>query len=552
VLSGSAAGNPYVYHGGLGYWEEGAAGLKYVRARWLEAETGSWLSVDPVTSEPRYSYAHNMPTTGADPSGTQYGAVLPPKTAAQVQQGSRSWWEREGKHDLNALAGTFAAWNLARIPENFSIIAEALDMAVQQFLKQTEDWWREKVYQGHAALVAEQKNGRAGGVTALATVLAKLGPTAAAVVLPSGVEPVIRASFQHKLKNIAPPPADSPSIILFYGGLTWAIFEFAQSFFNVPQQIAAFFKIIGALGEADWGMLASSLPRFVQKQLGDVWTRISGDDLDSYERGKLLGTLLTGMISAVLAVVAVYAGATALKAWIGKVSGRGQVPLDSTAAATAKAVGANTASNVTERAGQPAPVNDPINAGIEEAVSKSPQAKAAVDGVKGPTRKRAPKARRPKGFKQPIAPAPDLKVLLEVDSPHGRVPILGRHQNAAAGASDRHAELILAEAVRLAKSGKYLYLVLDTSWGKATGQKLPAHGGKRPDIIGITRDPQNPTLPSKVDAWEYPSPSDLKDPDWFRTLRTRLDRGMAQLRAEIQGETNVLGGPESYPQEWRK
>jgi RHS repeat-associated protein len=83
VLSGSAAGNPYVYHGGLGYWEESAAGLKYVRARWLEAETGSWLSVDPMVGEPRYGYADNAPTLYADASGLQprpvMGRVAPPR-----------------------------------------------------------------------------------------------------------------------------------------------------------------------------------------------------------------------------------------------------------------------------------------------------------------------------------------------------------------------------------------------------------------------------------------------------------------------------------------
>ena len=71
VLSGSAAGNAYVYHGGLGYWEDPGAGLSYVRARWLEPETGNWLSVDPVSGEPRYVYARQMPTRLVDPAGTQ-------------------------------------------------------------------------------------------------------------------------------------------------------------------------------------------------------------------------------------------------------------------------------------------------------------------------------------------------------------------------------------------------------------------------------------------------------------------------------------------------
>jgi RHS repeat-associated protein len=67
----STSDNRLGFVGGSGYWQEPELGLSYVRARWLNPNTGSWLSVDPVTSEPRYSYAHNMPTTRVDPSGRQ-------------------------------------------------------------------------------------------------------------------------------------------------------------------------------------------------------------------------------------------------------------------------------------------------------------------------------------------------------------------------------------------------------------------------------------------------------------------------------------------------
>jgi RHS repeat-associated protein len=70
VISGSAVQNPHIYLGGLGYWQEPAVNLDYVRARWYEPSTGSWLSVDPVRSEPRYQYSHNSPTMRVDPSGT--------------------------------------------------------------------------------------------------------------------------------------------------------------------------------------------------------------------------------------------------------------------------------------------------------------------------------------------------------------------------------------------------------------------------------------------------------------------------------------------------
>ncbi len=71
LLSGSATDQPYDYTGGLGYWHDPDLGMQYVRARWLNPATGQWLSPDPVDSEPRYSYAHQMPTTQVDPSGRQ-------------------------------------------------------------------------------------------------------------------------------------------------------------------------------------------------------------------------------------------------------------------------------------------------------------------------------------------------------------------------------------------------------------------------------------------------------------------------------------------------
>jgi RHS repeat-associated protein len=67
--SGTALDSPLNWLGGLGYWYDPDIALYYVRARWLEH--GKWLSVDPVESEPRYTYAHNMPTTHVDPSGMQ-------------------------------------------------------------------------------------------------------------------------------------------------------------------------------------------------------------------------------------------------------------------------------------------------------------------------------------------------------------------------------------------------------------------------------------------------------------------------------------------------
>ena len=74
LLASSAASatvpeNPFVSHGGLGYWSEPELGLTYVRQRWLDTASGQWLSVDPVEGEPRYNYAYNSPTRFVDAEG---------------------------------------------------------------------------------------------------------------------------------------------------------------------------------------------------------------------------------------------------------------------------------------------------------------------------------------------------------------------------------------------------------------------------------------------------------------------------------------------------
>jgi len=67
ALSGSTV-NPHVFIGALGYYTD-PLGPLYVRARWLRTGTGSWLSADPVLSEPRYQYVGGRASWGTDASG---------------------------------------------------------------------------------------------------------------------------------------------------------------------------------------------------------------------------------------------------------------------------------------------------------------------------------------------------------------------------------------------------------------------------------------------------------------------------------------------------
>ena len=59
-------GDPYGY---TGEWYGGYTGLLHLRARWYAVETGTFLSVDPVESEPPYQYVRGNVVNRVDHSG---------------------------------------------------------------------------------------------------------------------------------------------------------------------------------------------------------------------------------------------------------------------------------------------------------------------------------------------------------------------------------------------------------------------------------------------------------------------------------------------------
>ncbi len=79
VATSGTTTNPHRYVGALGYYTDPTTGLSYVRARYLRPTTGSWLSVDPVASEPRYRYVRGRATRVTDASGLKclQSAVAP-------------------------------------------------------------------------------------------------------------------------------------------------------------------------------------------------------------------------------------------------------------------------------------------------------------------------------------------------------------------------------------------------------------------------------------------------------------------------------------------
>ena len=73
LQSGSGTVNPYRYEGLFGYYRD-TADWMYVRARWLDAVSGRWASVDPMwPDEARYVYVGNRAAGAAEASGQVMG-----------------------------------------------------------------------------------------------------------------------------------------------------------------------------------------------------------------------------------------------------------------------------------------------------------------------------------------------------------------------------------------------------------------------------------------------------------------------------------------------
>jgi len=69
LTSSGTTTNPFQYVGNLGYYNEAALALQYLRARYYQPQTGRFVSADPIFSVNLYTYAQNAPLTRFDPSG---------------------------------------------------------------------------------------------------------------------------------------------------------------------------------------------------------------------------------------------------------------------------------------------------------------------------------------------------------------------------------------------------------------------------------------------------------------------------------------------------
>jgi RHS repeat-associated protein len=72
--------SPFTFVGRWGYNYDSTAGLYQARRRWLDPDTGTWLSKDPIdlllSDTNRYRYANNNPVGLIDPSGELAPALL--------------------------------------------------------------------------------------------------------------------------------------------------------------------------------------------------------------------------------------------------------------------------------------------------------------------------------------------------------------------------------------------------------------------------------------------------------------------------------------------
>ena len=85
--------SPWGFCGIWGYLQDAAARL-YVRARYLRADLGRWMAVDPVwPGESAYNYVRARPTELIDPSGrlAQLGPDFGAGLAACSDSGATSW-----------------------------------------------------------------------------------------------------------------------------------------------------------------------------------------------------------------------------------------------------------------------------------------------------------------------------------------------------------------------------------------------------------------------------------------------------------------------------
>gem|GEM_PF-5769211 len=292
--------------GDWGYTWDGKPGRYYVQQRHLRADLGRWMSVDPVETEPPYSYVGDRPTWAVDPTGEQ--SVTPPvdrradrdfilhhRDTPEMRERRRQYdeeqealalqeWERaNGTIDRGGRPGgvEYAPWRRSYhgpLADPFSALANGLDWVVSMMFAASEAPYRFIVEQGDE--VAASAIGATG-----------LGRPGRA--LRQSFVSYVKSSGNETLAALVPPGPVEPGRVAWYGGMYRGIAEAcALCVLNAPSDIlrlvsvflsedSPFLTLWKGVVQAYDGLLKA--PADLRKQ-------------KPYDRGKTIGILLGGAI----------------------------------------------------------------------------------------------------------------------------------------------------------------------------------------------------------------------------------------------------------------
>jgi RHS repeat-associated protein len=259
VLAGGGLwGNYYDYLGGLGYWHDQALDQYYVRARWYDPQPARWLSVDPVTGEPRYSYVRNRPTVEVDPAGLQ----------ARRRAGDRAIVASSFPH-----AGTLSAYERTGPPPP----PPSLEMIVHGL----EGAWIEG-----ARWVSRNRLTRWVATNALVAGPTPLGPLAALfarIAYNKGARDGLLRLAGEGAAFLVPPAVEDRNFLMYAAGFYWSMGELIVTGFPLvgwTLTVKATLEFIGAALKNPnvWGELL---------KLHDLWLKGFKEDLGGAGRGRI-------------------------------------------------------------------------------------------------------------------------------------------------------------------------------------------------------------------------------------------------------------------------
>ena len=314
--------NPFVTHGGLGYWSEPELGLTYVRQRWLDTASGQWLSVDPVEGEPRYSYAYNSPTRFVDPAGNAPPGVgmlfstRPFEIAAKTWEGLERWMYTG---DASASDEVYdAALNQAIVPLNKAIATLKTGTAL---IRSTKQHWLDDAQRIIVRWTVSQSGHYERN---FATIHSALRHVPYVAWIPRSVLNRLERLFSNKasrlykntrerlpmwLRLFVPPYPGTRAEFQYKVGFLWGLTVSVIDFFDLVSQIGGLFDAMLFIAEQEpnlWELLWNMAGQY----LSDLKSKATNGNLSVFQQGKIAAMIRFDICLIVLLVVDV-AGALA-------------------------------------------------------------------------------------------------------------------------------------------------------------------------------------------------------------------------------------------------